>query len=113
MEKNNLDSLVCMINWFPCFHLNAADGDVDGSIRYFGFTGWWGIGEPNRSDLDENRSDWGFVGNKDSFLLLTPAVAIKGFENIDTEWSNEARLMIESMWEEKANGQYVGTPFLR
>ena len=61
----------------------------------------------NDDEVFGNHWEWprwkqiGFVGNEDSFLLLSQVGASKGFEYIDTGWSYEARVMIESMWREK------------
>ena len=43
--------------------------------------------------MHEKRADERFVGNKDSFLLLTLVGASKGFENVDTGGSSGDYIM--------------------
>ena len=40
--------------------------------------------EPDGNGMDKKGSDYGFEGNYNSFLLLNPVGASKGFENVDT-----------------------------
>ena len=44
------------------------------------------------SGIDENGANKGFVGDKNSFILLAPGGDSKGFENVDT------RVRIQPMW---------------
>ena len=41
--------------------------------------------KPDDSGMNKNGLDQGFLGNQDSFLLLTPVDARKDFQNVDTE----------------------------
>ena len=45
----------------------------------------WRFVEGRVRDIDENGSDWGFVGDKDSFILLVPVDTGKSFGKVDTK----------------------------
>ena len=54
------------------------------TVWRFWITKWSFCREPNVSRIHVKGSDKGFVGNKDSFILLTLVATSEGVKNVDT-----------------------------
>ena len=51
---------------------------------------WWGVGEPNQSCIQEKRSDKGYIGDKDDFLLFPCgmiSIRDEAWLTIDLTWA--------------------------
>ena len=66
---------------------NAAGGYAEGWVLdnlEFLNKGWWCVGEQNGNCIYEKGPDKGLIVDKYGFLWLTPVVASKGLQNVDT-----------------------------